>query len=252
MTTHIFREYDPQSRRLIIKTSGESGGTTEDESSVILHFTYTQQGYLDGRVPFIVFDVFDDEGKRIYFSPISHPPFTGYTFPIPYAVTRRATQNKLRYVLAFTVDGEDPELIIEQSALDTLQMPHSLIDALLIREGLAVELPAVSSVIKDVSYDDNTSTFTFTRVDNTIFRIGLSDLAEDHFEVPTAADLDDPEYTGDAESGDTATALDTGAWYKLYIRNGQKTWYAMSGNFSVPFDIDEREYYEADEVSYRD
>lgn len=251
MTTHIYKRYDPQSRKLVSVRPNSSGGTTEDESSVVLHFSYTQKNYLDDHVPFIVFDILDESGKRIYFSPVSRPAFDGLTFAIPYSVSHRASQNMLRYVLVFTQDGVDSELIIEQSALEELPLTHSFIDALLIRKGLPVELPRVYNVIKDVTYDDSTSTFTFTRVDDSVFSIGLSDLAEDHFEVPTAADLNNPEYTGDAESGDTAVALDTGAWYKLYIKDGQKVWYAMSGNFSVPFDIDEREYYEA-EVSYSD
>lgn len=82
-------------------------------------------------------------------------------------------------------------------------------------------------VLYSVKYDKATSTFYFERADGTHIDITLSDLSEQHFEVPTFEDL---VHLDKAETGDTATALDTGAWYKLYGDYAiLDDWYIMSG-----------------------
>lgn len=87
--------------------------------------------------------------------------------------------------------------------------------------------PKFGDAIYDVHYDRYTSTFYFEQVDGTRIDITLSDLSEEHYEVDTYDDLVTLEQ---AESGDTATALDTGVWYKLYGEyNYIDDWYEMPG-----------------------
>ena len=90
--------------------------------------------------------------------------------------------------------------------------------------------PRVRDAVVDVGYDDTSATFTFTRLDGMPIYINLTDLSEEHYEVQHYADLDT---LTEAESGDTATVLDTGVWYKLYISHGIRAWYPMSGNATI-------------------
>ena len=90
--------------------------------------------------------------------------------------------------------------------------------------------PQVNDAVYDVRYDSSTATFTFVQIDGSFITVHLTDLIEDHYEVQHYADLDT---LTQAESGDTATVLDTGVWYKLYIQHGSRNWYPMSGNTTI-------------------
>lgn len=153
MTTHIYKQYDPQSRKLLTIRPSSVGGTTEDDSATILHFTYTQPDYLETRTPYIIFNVKGRDGKYLYYWPGSDPSFDGMTFALPYALVNAVTDNYLRFVLAFSTLGEELERVeFEQSALDVLQIPHSIADALIIRPGIPSDLPQNASLIEWVEY----------------------------------------------------------------------------------------------------
>lgn len=95
------------------------------------------------------------------------------------------------------------------------------------------EVIGYKDIVNGVLYDADTSTFTFKQIDGTGIVIKLSDLAEDHYDVPTQADLTGP-LTEGAENGDTATAEDTGVWYKLYgSREVLENWKVMTGNATI-------------------
>lgn len=153
MTTHIYKQYDPQTRKLLTIRPSNVGGTTEDDSATILHFTYTQPDFLSTRTPYIIFNVKGANGEYLYYWPSSAPSFDGVSFAIPYAVVNAVRDNYLRYVLAFSTLGEELDRVeFEQSALDVLQIPHSLADALVIRPGIPTELPQNASLIEWVEY----------------------------------------------------------------------------------------------------
>lgn len=86
--------------------------------------------------------------------------------------------------------------------------------------------PQVTDAITNVSFDQSTATFTFRRMDGAEIVISLSTTSETHYEVQHYADL---QTLTEAKNGDTATVLDTGLWYKLYIQYDVRTWYKMAG-----------------------
>jgi hypothetical protein len=186
MTTHIYRVYDPQARRLRAIRPTSIGGTTEDDSSTILHFTYTPSDYLDTHTPYIIFNVKNSQGEYMYYYPGSDPSFDGRTFALPYALVHNAGANYLKYVLAFSTSGIELDHIeFEQSELDTLQIPHSFTDAVMIRTGIPTELPQTvganewieyikqNAVFNPVEYDDVNTELTFTSFNGTASVVSL-------------------------------------------------------------------------------
>lgn len=187
MTTHIYKRYDPQSRKLVTVRPNSSGGTTEDSSSTVLHFTYTQAGYLENHTPYIIFDVKNNQGEYVYFYPGSAIPFDGVTFPIPYSVMNAVKNNYLKFVLAFSTLGEELDHVeFEQSALDVLQIPHSVSDALLVRAGIPTDLPQNAgpnewieyikkyAVFNPVEYDESSSEITFSSYNGVTSTVSLN------------------------------------------------------------------------------
>ena len=89
----------------------------------------------------------------------------------------------------------------------------------------------LNDAVVGVTYDPSTATFTYTQYNGDTIEIRLSDLSEEHFEVPT---YDDLTILSEAQNGDTATALDTGLWYKLYgSYDNLDDWYMMSSGIGV-------------------
>ena len=187
MTTHIYKEYDPQTRRLKLLRPSSVGGTTEDDSSTVLHFTYAQKNYLDTHTPYIIFNVKNSQGEYVYYYPGSDTPFDGKTFALPYALVHNAGANYLKYVLAFSTSGIELDHIeFEQSELDTLQIPHSFTDAVMIRTGIPTDLPnnigpnewieyiKQNAVFNPVEYDEANAEITFTSFNGTTSVVSLN------------------------------------------------------------------------------
>lgn len=186
MTTHVYKQYDPQTRKLVlvrpnttvpVKNAPQTvvGGTNEDDSSLVLHISYTQEDYLDTHTPYIIFDVKNDQGENIFYYPGSSPiSFDGVEFNVPAPVMRAVKNNYLRYVLAFTeLNTHLDRVEFEQSALDVLEIPHSYVDSLLIRPGIPsglsenatpmewIEYMKRYAVFNPVQFDEANSEFTF-------------------------------------------------------------------------------------------
>lgn len=191
MTTHIYRRYDPQTRSLTPTQPSNSGGTTEDNGSTVLHFVYTSRNYPESRVPYIIFEVKNAHGENVWFSSGTDPSFDGYTFAIPYSIIHAAKGNKLRYAIAFSSLNEDLDRsAFEQSAIDALLVPRSRSDELLIRAGVSTDLPMnvgpdawlkyfkENILIKPVEFNQSTGEITFRTYDGaaTVIDIGTGGL----------------------------------------------------------------------------
>ena len=187
MTTHIYKQYDPQTRKLTTLRPSTVGGTTEDESSTILHFSYTQPDYLETHNPYIIFDVKNDQGENVFFYKGSPTVFDGVTFAIPYSVVHAVQGNYLKFVLAFSALDETLDRVeFEQSALDVLQIPHSHTDALLVRMGIPTTLPQNAgpnewieyikkyAVFNPVEYDEVNSEIVFSSYDGVTSTVNLN------------------------------------------------------------------------------
>ena len=207
---------------------GKAIATTGDDMMTRLQFTFddpddTLEGY-DMRVDFRV-NVVDDDGHA--YNPYLPLDENGYVV-LPSSILSNVKCSELPIQLAFTkVISEDEKL--EFHSLNVLELGvNRAIDS-------SAEIhdrdPSLDEAIYHVAYNPASATFTFTQLDGTHITIHLSDLAEDHYEVATRTDL---VTLSEAERGDTATALDTGVWYKLYGSYDDLTkWYAMSGNATV-------------------
>ena len=213
-----------------LSTGGEDNAvaTTGDDLETRLQFTFDDPDY-----------IIEDYGARVEFAVILIDETTGKTYNpfiildedngvvIPNSILSNVKCSVLPIQLAFgrQIDDEKTEFY----SLNTLNLAiNRAIDA--VAEAPVERFPYLLDAISQVSYDDATSTFTFTQMDGTHIVINLSDLSEEHWEVQHYADLDT---LSEAESGDTATVLDTGVWYKLYIQHGMRNWYPMSGNTTI-------------------
>ena len=178
MATHVYKQYDPQTRKLVlvrpnttvpVKNAPQTvvGGTNEDDSSLVLHISYTQEDYLDTHTPYIIFDVKNDQGENIFYYPGSSPiSFDGVEFNVPAPVMRAVRNNYLRYVLAFTeLNTHLDRVEFEQSALDVLEIPHSYVDSLLIRPGIPSGLSENATPMEWIEYMKRYAVFNPVQLD---------------------------------------------------------------------------------------
>ena len=209
-----------------VSSEGNAIATTGDDKSTKIQFTFDDPD-----------DTLYDYSKRAEFGVLvvdeessAYKPYIALdendSIVLPYTILSNVKCGVLPMQLAFTnVEGlEKTEFyslntlnLAVNKALDATAIPHD-------------KEPWMDDAIYNVTYNDTNATFTFYQIDGTRIDINLSDLSEEHYEVQTYADLDT---LTEAESGDTATVLETGVWYKLYIQHGQRNWYAMSGNTTI-------------------
>ena len=214
-------------------SSGENGdnaiATTGDNLTTRLQFTFDDpQGTLIDFGKRVDFGVLVTDTSGHTYNPFILVNEEGYV-DLPAEILSNVKCGILPIELVFLkVDEITGEDIIIQS-LNRLNLA--------INKAIGAEMicptdlgPHVDDAISEASYDDATATFTFTRLNGSAIIINLSDLSEEHYEVQHYADLDT---LTEAESGDTATVLDTGIWYKLYIQRGIRNWFPMSGNTTI-------------------
>lgn len=210
-----------------VSTNGHAIATTGDDLTTKIQFTFddphdTLEGFTK-RAEFGI-RIINDESE-------AYNPYLildeNDSIILPHSILSNVKCSILPMQLAFakTVEGVKEEFY----SLNILDLAvNKSIDATSIP---AERFPNFGDAIYDVSYNNATSTFTFTQIDGALITIGLSDLSEEHFEVATKDDLITLSL---AERGDTATALDTGIWYKLYGSYDRlDKWYAMSGNTTI-------------------
>ena len=218
--------YDAETRLMSITSESTGEGavaTTGDDQATRMVFDYhdpsdTLEGF-SARVEFGV-NLIDEQGSsyRPYLMLDSENSVT-----LPNTILSAVKCGLLPFQLAF-VRGESTTRV-EFYSLNTLTLAvNKALDAL---HSPSERDPKFGDVLYEVQYNDTTATFTFTRVDGSIIEIALTDLAEDHYEVSTRAQL---VTLNQAQTGDTATVLDTGIWYKLYgTYSVLNDWYAMPG-----------------------
>ena len=98
--TDLYRYYDPDTRTIVRMDGKAAGGTIGDDNATVLHFEYPK-GFMDTRIAYLVFNVKDDAGNYLYYTPLTTPPFDGYSFAIPAAVMSKVRKNNLSYGLGF-------------------------------------------------------------------------------------------------------------------------------------------------------
>lgn len=208
-------------------TDGNVVATTGDNLSTEIWFNFvgTDLGTLDGysaRVEFGIYVTDEETGESYHpYLPLDYQydPFIS----LPSSILSAVKCGKLPFQLVFSKLEDDEKIefhsrntinLAINRAIDALQVPSS-------------RNPKFGDAIYNVTYDESTSTFVFTQVDGTQIEIAVNDLSEEHFEVDT---YDDLITLSEAKNGDTATALDTGVWYKLYgSYDNLNDWYEMGG-----------------------
>lgn len=207
-------------------------GTTGDDNETKLSFTFIDpDNTLDGYSKRVQFgSVLVDAEHDTYRPPLNLDENDEVV--VPNYIMANVLRNTLSVQLAFkhtdTHTGETSEFyslnILQLKVVPT--MPEGDIPE-------ASEIQKLKDIINGVTYDENTATFSFKQVDGHTIEIRLTDLYENHYEVDTYEDLTGPDTEG-AENGDTATAKDTGVWYKLYgSRDVLANWKVMTGNATI-------------------
>lgn len=207
-------------------------GTTADNNGTMLHFTFIDfDNSLDLYSKSAQFgSVLVDTEHDTYRPPMMLDENNNVV--IPDYIMSHVLRNTLTVQLVFKHSDAETGAVTEFRSLNILKL----------RVEPAIptgdmpdpqEVIGYKDIVNGVLYDADTSTFTFKQIDGTGIVIKLSDLAEDHYDVPTQADLTGP-LTEGAENGDTATAEDTGVWYKLYgARDVLENWKVMTGNATI-------------------
>lgn len=111
----LYRVFDRQTRS--ITTDRKSyGGQVFDSNSTRIHFSLKDRGddwdfEAEGYVPYIVFNVYDNNGNPYVYGPSASPAFDGHIFSIPYEITSQARSLRVEYILWFikaeVADGFD-------------------------------------------------------------------------------------------------------------------------------------------------
>ena len=199
-------------------------GTDGDDYATYLRFTMDDpDGLLTGYGARVVFDVsIKDENGDTY------KPFIiideSMSVPLIQRILSNVKYGAIPIQMAFK--GTDSEGRTSQYySLNKLRL--SISDSIRALEGIDVnDRIDINSVINNVEYNPKTATFSFRQIDGGSIAVQLSDLSEEHFEVPTKDDL---EKLNKAQNGDTATTLDDGKWYKLYGEySDPQSWIVMS------------------------
>ena len=145
--THITRVFNPSTRSLT-GVERKYAGQVGDSISTVLHFEYTQLGFLSEYVPYIQFGVYDESGNQLIFGPMPENPsevmqtaledrvyFDGVEFTIPWSVTSRVKSARVDYQLFFVkvgveFDGRNVAQLkpteIVMSAIDSIALKPSI------------------------------------------------------------------------------------------------------------------------------
>lgn len=206
---------------------GKTVATTGDNLGTRLQFTFddpeeTLVGY-GARVDFDVL-LMNEEGRT--YKPFIMLNSEGYV-DIPDGILSQVKCGKLPIQLVFGKAVGETDYRFNSLNQIELAINRAINSVSTVPE----DVPGVEDAVVQVDYDSEDATFTFTRLDGSLITITLSDLHDDHFEVQTQADLITLD---EAETGDTATALDTGVWYKLYgSYDVLDNWYPMPGGATM-------------------
>ena len=213
-------------------------GTDGDDYATYLRFTMDDpNGLLTGYGARVEFDVsIKDENGDTY------KPFIiideSMSVPLIQRILSNVKYGAIPIQMAFK--GTDSEGRTSQYySLNKLRL--SISDSIRALEGIDVnDRIDLNSVINNVEYNPKTATFSFRQIDGGSIAVQLSDLSEEHFEVPTKDDLKE---LNKAQNGDTATTLDDGKWYKLYgDYSDLQSWKVMSPSVKAVDDhISDRE-----------
>jgi hypothetical protein len=100
--TEITRIFNVDTRA-ITNVQRKYAGVSCDSLSTTMHFEYNPVNFLSGNdyVPYIMFNVHDDDGNPLIYGPESTPKFDGWTFQIPWDVTSRVKTQSVDYQLFF-------------------------------------------------------------------------------------------------------------------------------------------------------
>lgn len=142
--TDITRVFNVETRSLT-NIQRSYCGQIGDSVSTTLHFEYNPIDFLmhdasdpaaEHYVPYIMFSVHDDDGNPLIYGPESTPRFDGYTFPIPWDVTSRATSVRVEYQLYFVKNtvSFDPSRGI--SILEATQYINSAMDGIALKPSI--------------------------------------------------------------------------------------------------------------------
>ena len=193
-----------------ISTQGKVIGTTGDSEETRLQFSWEDpEGILSSyskRVDFGV-ELINEEGQ-VYKPYLALDSDDGVVLTSAIMSSVKCGKLPIQLVLKKTVRGVD----YNYDSLNILSLAvNTALDA--IRDSEYERDVRFGEVVYNVKYNPTLATFTFIRVDGTEISIALTDLAEDHFEVNSYEQLTT---LSKAETGDSATDLSTGIWYKLY------------------------------------
>lgn len=140
--TDLYREFDLKTRRLL-PVKEAYAGQVGDENSTTLHFKFNPTDFnADGEyIPYIVFNVYQEDGVPYTYSPTTDPAFNGTRFDIPWDVTVRS-RGILQYQIKFLryETTEDPG---EQY----VECIMSEIDKIVIRKSI---MPVPPSTVSEV------------------------------------------------------------------------------------------------------
>lgn len=96
--------------RALTNVQRKYAGVVCDAVSTTLHFEYNPANFLSHNeeddsseyyIPYIMFNVHDNDGNPLVYGPESTPKFDGWTFSIPWDVTSRVKSQRVEYQLFF-------------------------------------------------------------------------------------------------------------------------------------------------------
>lgn len=143
----IYRLFDPRSRALKVIKGKAYAGQVYDSLSVTLHIEYADLTFLapdeDGTayIPYILFDVTDENGVPLCYGPDSTPAFDGYTFSLPWDVTSRIRRDRLQYQLVFSKTAYDVD---DRGVAQIVSDPENILssmDGLIIKPSIKCRPP---------------------------------------------------------------------------------------------------------------
>lgn len=111
-------------------------GQVNDSISTTLHFEYNPANFLEGDVyvPYIVFNVHDDDGNPLVYGPDSTPVFNGWEFSIPWDVTSRVKTQRVEYQLFFVRTNVQFNGSVAQ--LDSTEYIQSAMDGIALKRSI--------------------------------------------------------------------------------------------------------------------
>ena len=110
-------------------------GQINDSISTTLHFEYNPATFLDSDyIPYIVFNVHDENGNPLIYGPESTPKFDGWEFSIPWDVTSRVKSQRVEYQLFFVKTNVSFNGNIAQ--LDSTEYIQSAMDGIALKKSI--------------------------------------------------------------------------------------------------------------------